>query len=349
VQAHPLHLFIGEIGIGPFARTARSVGDHHTTKPLVAAVKALGDAVVGGNLQIVLMGNDAQMGHALQGLDGAAAIGNEDIVLGVAKSHSPSINPALRPPQPPVVRIAQPLTAVRVEPYAHRSGLRTGPKRLMPENPATPPERADAIDAAPKEGLEPENQRAVALMLRVKQGDEVAFAELVEAHQHMVIHTAARMLGSLDDGHDIAQQVFLRVWKSAPRYEPSAKFSTWLFTILRNLVFNETRKRKRRREIALDDGLGEGGLRETLPDNTALPPDRQLADQELQKVLDKAIDALPEKQRLAIILRRYEELPYEQICDILKLSLPALKSMLFRARSQLRKDLSTHLGDKGEA
>jgi RNA polymerase sigma-70 factor (ECF subfamily) len=219
----------------------------------------------------------------------------------------------------------------------------------MPENPATPPERADAIDAAPKEGLEPENQRAVALMLRVKQGDEVAFAELVEAHQHMVIHTAARMLGSLDDGHDIAQQVFLRVWKSAPRYEPSAKFSTWLFTILRNLVFNETRKRKRRREIALDDGLGEGGLRETLPDNTALPPDRQLADQELQKVLDKAIDALPEKQRLAIILRRYEELPYEQICDILKLSLPALKSMLFRARSQLRKDLSTHLGDKGEA
>jgi hypothetical protein len=101
VQAHALHLFIGKIGIGPFARTASPVGDHHPPKPLVATVKALGDAVVGSNFKIILVGDDAQVRHALQGLDGATAIGNEDIVLGVAKGHSQTINPALPAPQLP--------------------------------------------------------------------------------------------------------------------------------------------------------------------------------------------------------------------------------------------------------
>lgn len=217
----------------------------------------------------------------------------------------------------------------------------------MPNSQSPPPPPDHTVAPGDQEGLDAENQRAVSLMLRVKQGDHAAFAELVETHQHLVVHTAARMLGNLDDGHDIAQQVFLRVWKSAPRYEPSAKFSTWLFTILRNLVFNETRRRKRRRETPLEDGATQGGLHETLPDTAALSPDAALADLELQNALDKAITALPENQRLAVILRRHEEMPYEQICDILKLSLPALKSMLFRARAQLRRDLDAHL--KGQA
>ena len=88
----------------------------------------------------------------------------------------------------------------------------------------------------------------VRLMLRVKGGDMGAFEQLVELHQHAMIGTAARMLGNVDDAHDIAQQVFLRVWKSAPRYEPSAKFTTWLFTIMRNLVFNEMRRKGRRKD-----------------------------------------------------------------------------------------------------
>lgn len=190
------------------------------------------------------------------------------------------------------------------------------------------------------------DQESVRLMLRVKEGDVQAFERLVELHQGVMIGTAARMLGNIDDAHDIAQQVFLRVWKSAPRYEPTAKFTTWLFTIMRNLVFNETRRRSRRKETSLEgDSENEDGLQRQFADHTAPAPDHITQQDELEKALDKAIAALPEKQRLAVVLRRHEEMPYEQICEILKMSLPAVKSLLFRARTELRKHLVTYLGE----
>ena len=89
-------------------------------------------------------------------------------------------------------------------------------------------------------------------MARIKQGDTEALRELIEAHQHRVIGTVAKMLGDDSDAEDIAQQVFIRVWKSAARYEPTAKFTTWLFKITRNLVFNELRRRKRHLAHSLD-------------------------------------------------------------------------------------------------
>jgi RNA polymerase sigma-70 factor, ECF subfamily len=180
-------------------------------------------------------------------------------------------------------------------------------------------------------------------MLKVKVGDVAAFERLVELHQSSIIGTAARMLGSVEDAHDIAQQVFLRVWKSAPRYEPSAKFTTWLYTIMRNLVFNETRRRSRQREVALEPDLEHQAPSRQLADTTAPSPDELSQQHELEVALDRAISALPEKQRLAVVLRRYEELPYEQLCEILKISLPAVKSLLFRARAELRKQLAQFL------
>lgn len=185
----------------------------------------------------------------------------------------------------------------------------------------------------------------VRLMLRVKEGDIQAFEKLVELHQSMVIGTACRMLGSLEDAHDIAQQVFLRVWKSAPRYEATAKFTTWLFTILRNLVFNETRRRSRRKEVPLETEDDDHAPQQ-FKDHTAPAADQLTQQDELEQALDKAIAALPEKQRLAVVLRRHEELPYEQICDILHMSLPAVKSLLFRARAELRKHLASYLGEE---
>jgi RNA polymerase sigma-70 factor (ECF subfamily) len=182
-------------------------------------------------------------------------------------------------------------------------------------------------------------------MLRVKEGDIKAFEQLVELHQGIMIGAAARMLGNLDDAHDIAQQVFIRVWKSAPRYEPSAKFTTWLFTIMRNLVFNETRRRTRRKEVPLENENDDDPPRQ-YADLTTAGPDHLTQQDELEKALDQAIAALPEKQRLAVVLRRHEDMPYEQICEILKMSLPAVKSLLFRARTELRKHLSSHLGDE---
>jgi RNA polymerase sigma-70 factor (ECF subfamily) len=207
------------------------------------------------------------------------------------------------------------------------------PEWPVPSSSVTP----DTGDAACDE----ENVR---LMLRVKEGDMKAFERLVELHQHAMIGTAARMLGNLDDAHDVAQQVFLRVWKSAPRYEPSAKFTTWLFTIMRNLVFNEMRRKGRRREVPMEMETEEEAPRQFV-DAVTPAPDDHTQREELERALDQAIAALPEKQRLAVVLRRQEEMPYEDICGILKMSLPAVKSLLFRARTELRKHLSAHLGE----
>lgn len=211
-----------------------------------------------------------------------------------------------------------------------------------PEWPATP---TTTSHQGSEEDTFSNDEENVQLMLRVRDGDVRAFERLVDLHQSMVIGTAYRMLGSQEDAHDIAQQVFLRVWKSAPRYEATAKFTTWLYTILRNLVFNETRRRSRRKEIPIQQDEEDDHTPKQYADHTAPAADQITQQEELETALDKAIAALPEKQRLAVILRRHEELPYEQICDVLKMSLPAVKSLLFRARAELRKHLTAYLGE----
>ena len=204
----------------------------------------------------------------------------------------------------------------------------------MPEDPAPRADDAENIDA-----------RSIHLMRRVKRGDQQAFRELVELHQHAVIGTCAKMLGNLDDAHDVAQQVFLRVWNAAPRYEVSARFTTWLFTILRNLVFNESRRRARRPATSLDErrGSDEGHANRELPAPAARGPDAAILQTELETAITRAIENLPEKQRLAVVLRRYEDMAYEQIAAVLRTTVPSVKSLLFRARTQLREDLREFL------
>ena len=179
-------------------------------------------------------------------------------------------------------------------------------------------------------------------MARVKQGDEAAFRELIEAHQHRIIGTVAKMLGDTADAEDIAQQVFIRVWKSAARYEPTAKFTTWLFKITRNLVFNEFRRRKRHPGQSLD-AVDRDDRPLQAEDHTVKAPDTALLDDEMQAAIQRAIDELPETQRMAVILRRYDDIPYEEIGEILDLSVPAVKSVLFRARTELREKLKRYL------
>ncbi len=179
-------------------------------------------------------------------------------------------------------------------------------------------------------------------MSRVKQGDTEALRALIETHQHRIIATVAKMLGDDTDAEDIAQQVFIRVWKSAGRYEPTAKFTTWLFKITRNLVFNELRRRKRHPTRSLD-AVSEDDRPIQRPDANAKAPDTSLLDDEMQAAIQKAIDELPEVQRMAVILRRYDDIPYEDIGEILDLSVPAVKSVLFRARTELREKLKRYL------
>ena len=172
-------------------------------------------------------------------------------------------------------------------------------------------------------------------MARIRDGDMEAFRLLVEAHQSRVVGTITKMLGSDAEAEDLAQQVFIRIWKSAPRYKPTAKFTTWLFRITRNLVFNELR---RRRHFA--------NRVEEIPEpveRSEKEPDQALLDSELQIAIQDAINKLPETQRLAIVLRRYEEMPYEEIATVMGTTVPAVKSILFRARAELRERLAKYL------
>jgi RNA polymerase sigma-70 factor (ECF subfamily) len=180
-----------------------------------------------------------------------------------------------------------------------------------------------------------------ALMERIGEGDHTAFRQLVERHQNAVIGTVAKMLGNHSEAEDIAQQVFLRIWRNAKRYRPDAKFTTYLFTITRNLVFNETRRKSRKKEVSSDEREENSNqLIEASPDRQ---PDAELLQAELQHAVDEAIAALPETQRMAVVLRRYEQLSYEEIAVVLDLSVSAVKSLLFRARTTLREALSDYL------
>ena len=181
----------------------------------------------------------------------------------------------------------------------------------------------------------------VRLMQLTSAGDMVAFERLVERHQALVAGTVGRMLGDNSDVEDLAQQVFVRVWKSASRYQPRAKFTTWLLKITRNLVFNELRRRRRHSAIPLQSDPESAEMQ--LKDELATGPDEILLEHELQRAIESAIVELPESQRMAVVLRRYQELSYEEIADVLEQTVPAVKSLLFRARTQLRERLKGYL------
>ncbi len=181
------------------------------------------------------------------------------------------------------------------------------------------------------------------LMERIGEGSHEAFRELVERHQNAVIGTVAKMLGNASEAEDIAQQVFLRIWRNAKRYRPDAKFTTYLFTITRNLVFNETRRKSRKKEVSADER--EENSHQLIAASPDRQPDAEVLQAELQHAVDEAIAGLPETQRMAVVLRRYEQLSYEEIAAVLNLSVSAVKSLLFRARTSLREALSGYLSE----
>jgi RNA polymerase sigma-70 factor (ECF subfamily) len=188
-----------------------------------------------------------------------------------------------------------------------------------------------------------ENSLDVELMARAGEGDHEAFRRLVERHQHSVVGTVAKMLGNPSEAEDIAQQVFLRLWRHAKRYRPEAKFTTYLFTITRNLVFNETRRLSRRKEVSADER--EENSHTLIEADPVRQPDNELLQDELRREVDKAIAVLPDAQRLAVVLRRYEQMPYEEIAVVLGLSVSAVKSLLFRARTTLKDLLKGYLAE----
>src|SRR3954453_2534555 len=170
-------------------------------------------------------------------------------------------------------------------------------------------------DQPPAGGPDSLDADDVRLMALVSGGDMHAFEQLVERHQALVAGTIGHMLGNNSDVEDLAQQVFIRVWKNAGRYVARAKFTTWLLTITRNLVFNELRRRRRHNAVPLQ--VDDEGEERPIADEQTHEPDAALLERELDEAIRAAIAALPESQRMAVVLRRYEQLSYDEIAEVL--------------------------------
>ena len=184
-----------------------------------------------------------------------------------------------------------------------------------------------------------------ALMLRVKRGDRAAFATLVEKYQQPVMNFVRRTLRDETEAEDLAQNVFLQVYKSASRYVSTAKFSTWLFTIARNLCLNEIRRRSRHPTESLDATHPESEdqpLHQFEDKKTASAPE-SLLQRELEGKIAQALAELPENQRTALLLCRQDELSYEEIAEVLDCSLSATKSLIHRGRETLKEKLKPYL------
>lgn len=192
----------------------------------------------------------------------------------------------------------------------------------------------------------PENRDPdAALMLRVKQGDMAAFEELVEKHKQPVMNLICRTLPDATEAEDLAQNVFVQVFKSAHRYRASAKFSTWLYTIARNLCLNEIRRRSRHPAQSLESTQSENEdqpARQFEDAKNVSAPDLLLQGELAQKI-GQALAELPENQRTAILLFREEEMSYEEIATILQCSLAATKSLIHRGRETLKQKLKPYL------
>jgi len=183
------------------------------------------------------------------------------------------------------------------------------------------------------------------LMLRVQRGDRAAFADLVGKYKQPVMNFVYRSLRDEIEAEDVAQNVFLQVYKSRRRYKQTAKFSTWLFTIARNLCLNELRRRSRHPAESIEETQAE---QEDQPqrqyeDKSQPAPPEELLQGELARKIEEALAELPENQRTAILLCRQDELSYEEIADILDCSLSATKSLIHRGRETLKEKLKRYL------
>jgi len=183
-------------------------------------------------------------------------------------------------------------------------------------------------------------------MLRFRDGEIEAFTELVARNSGKVHGLIYRFLGNPSQVEDLTQEVFLRIHRTAARYQPAAKFSTWLYRIVANLCFNAMRRRRKgyaRQMIGLDGDDSETFFR-SIPDSREGSNPRQGMDAaELRQRVAAAIDALPENQKIAIILNKYEGKSYEDVAEVLEVSAMAVKSLLSRARRNLRRSLESYV------
>ncbi|MFM7282828.1 MAG: RNA polymerase sigma factor [Planctomycetia bacterium] len=193
-----------------------------------------------------------------------------------------------------------------------------------------------------------DDDEGVRWMLAWKAGDEAAFDRLVERYSPQVYALLTRFLGPRDNREDLVQEVFLRLLRNRDRYEPSARFSTFLYRIVFNLAVNHTQRVIQRAEGSLHGRHGDedGKQLAELADDRASAPFESLEQDDVVRAVRSAIALLPENQRMALILAKYEELPYAEIAGVLGSSEKAVKSLIHRARETLRERLAPFLKEE---
>lgn len=188
----------------------------------------------------------------------------------------------------------------------------------------------------------------VRLMLQVRDDNATAFEELVLRYQARLISVLEHVVGRRGQAEDLAQEVFLRVFRARKGYQPGAKFSTWLFTIANNLASNSQRSRSRRKEVNIASGSSTTSLQPLegmAIAESSLMPTRQVDASERGTVVRAAIQSLSDRQRMALLLCKFEEMSYVEIAETMELTVPAVKSLLSRARVNLKDALEPYMQD----
>ncbi len=192
----------------------------------------------------------------------------------------------------------------------------------------------------------------IRLMLRVRDVDDsAAFAELVELYQHRLVTVLQHLVRNTEEAEDLAQEAFLRVYRGRKKYHPRAKFSTWLYTIANNLALNVLRSRQRKPVVSLnlrDSGPLGARPAEQLVHDRGAQPHQNLQHQELAGFVRAALETLNERQRVAVVLNKFEDMNYGDIAEVMGLSTKAVKSLLSRARDNLRTALKDYVHMEGE-
>jgi RNA polymerase sigma-70 factor (ECF subfamily) len=182
----------------------------------------------------------------------------------------------------------------------------------------------------------------VRLMLQVRDDIQGAFETLVERYQNRLLGVLTHLVGNPGEAEDLAQEVFLRVYRNRKAYKAKAKFSTWLYTIANNLASNHLRGKGRNPRASLDTGSSSQPAADRLP-GPGGTPSAQMRQVELYEVIKDALEQLGDDQRMAVLLNKFEEMSYSEIAGVMGRTEPAIKSLLARARSNLREQLEPYL------
>jgi RNA polymerase sigma-70 factor (ECF subfamily) len=183
------------------------------------------------------------------------------------------------------------------------------------------------------------------LMAELKSGNDDALGSLMDKHKKNILNLAYKFLGDRHEAEDLAQEVFVKVYENKDRYRPDFKFSTWLFSIAKNLCINRAKYLKRREAYSIDEDIEaeDGEIKREFADENVVQADEALLNEELTQKVKEALGSLPDNYRLPMVMAKYQDLPYDEIAKILKCSVTAVKLRILRAKEMLREKLKNYV------